>query len=458
MNFRLSGLKFDKAGVTRRASRAGQVHEMRFAASFLLLTALGGCVQYRPAPLPAAANLRSDAAALPAGPLSPRDVAALAVRDDPDLAAARAQHGVAAAELIAAGRPPDPSITGGFAALLGGPGTMPAITAGFSQDIGALITYRVDRQAAMAGLHQVDAGILWQEWQVAAQAEELAVSIGTDRETEASLQADRAILAGVDQATQAQVAADNLTLNDSAASAAALATVQSALVTAQQNAAHDGDTLDALLGLTPGTPIAVAPAQNENPPTGALDAALASLPRRRPDLIALRCGYDQADARLRAAILTQFLPLSLGASGGRDTTGVDSAGPQITLTLPLFNRNRASITAAEATRTALAVQYQAALDSAASAAQSLIASIALLQGQTAQARQAAAASSAMAAQAQTAFANGQLSASAFANLAAASGERQREFISLSGQLQTAEISLATLLGFGLPPIAETATS
>jgi outer membrane protein TolC len=262
----------------------------------------------------------------------------------------------------------------------------------------------------------------------------------------------------VDQATQAQVAADNLTLNDSAASAAALATVQSALVTAQQNAAHDGDALDALLGLTPGTPIAIAPARIENPPTGALDAALASLPRRRPDLIALRCGYDQADARLRAAILTQFLPLSLGASGGRDTTGVDSAGPQITLTLPLFNRNRAAITAAEATRTALAAQYQAALDSAASAAQSLIASIALLHGQTAQARQAAAASSAMAAQAQTAFANGQLSASAFANLAAASGERQREFISLSGQLQTAEISLATLLGFGLPPIAETATS
>jgi outer membrane protein TolC len=304
----------------------------------------------------------------------------------------------------------------------------------------------------------VDAGILWQEWQVAAQAEELAVSIGTDRETEASLQADRAILAGVDQATQAQVAADNLTLNDSAASAAALATVQSALVTAQQNAAHDGDALDALLGLTPGTPIAIAPARIENPPTGALDAALASLPRRRPDLIALRCGYDQADARLRAAILTQFLPLSLGASGGRDTTGVDSAGPQITLTLPLFNRNRAAITAAEATRTALAAQYQAALDSAVSAAQSLIASIALLHGQTAQARQAAAASSAMAAQAQTAFANGQLSASAFANLAAASGERQRDFISLRGQLQTAEISLATLLGFGLPPIAETATS
>jgi hypothetical protein len=64
----------------------------------------------------------------------------------------------------------------------------------------------------------------------------------------------------------------------------------------------------------------------------------------------------------------------------------------------------------------------------------------------------------MASHAQAAFADGQLSALAFANLAAASGERQRDFISLRGQLQTAEISLATLLGFGLPPIAETATS
>jgi outer membrane protein TolC len=389
MNFRLSGLKFDKAGVTFRASWTRQVHEMRLAASFLLLTALGGCVQYRPSPLPSAANLRSAAAALPARPLSLRDVAALAVLNDPDLAAARAQHGVAAAELIAAGRPPDPSITGGFAALLGGPGTMPAITVGFSQDIGALITYRVERQAAAAGLRQVDAGILWQEWQVAAQAEELAISIGTDQETEASLRTDMAILADVDRATQAEVAADNLTLNDGAASAAALAAVQSALATAQQGAAHDGDALDALLGLAPGTPIAIAPARIENPSPEALDAAMASLPWRRPDLIALRCGYDQADAHLRAAILTQFLPLSLGASGGRDTTGVDSAGPQISLTLPLFNRNRAAISAAEATRTALAAQYQAALDGAASGTQSLIASIALLRGQAAQAGRAA---------------------------------------------------------------------
>ena len=60
------------------------------------------------------------------------DVAGLAVLNDPDLAAARAQHDVAAAELLSAGLPPDPSITGGFGALLGGPASMSSINAGLT--------------------------------------------------------------------------------------------------------------------------------------------------------------------------------------------------------------------------------------------------------------------------------------------------------------------------------------
>ena len=58
----------------------------------------------------------------------------------------------------------------------------------------------------------------------------------------------------------------------------------------------------------------------------------------------------------------------------------------------------------------------------------------------------------MAASARRAFDAGQISASAFASLQNAAGERERTSISLSGQLQTAEISLATLLGLGLPPL------
>jgi outer membrane protein TolC len=429
----------------------------------ILCAGLAACATYHAAPLASAPPLRNSVAELHhqlpdgsaiavAGPLSLRDVAALAVLNDPDLVAARAQHDVAAADLLTAGLPPDPSITGGFAALLSGPGTMPAITAGFTQDVGALITYRATRQAAEAGLAQVDAGILWQEWQVASQAEQLAVAISADQANVASLETDNTVLSSVYRATQAQIAQGNLTLNEGAVSMAALAGVQSALDTARQSAAHDQNQLDALLGLEPGTVIPLAMVDVAPLAQGVVEPALATLAQRRPDLIALRYGYTQADAKLRAAILSQFLPLSLGGTGGRDTSGVYSAGPQVTLTLPLFNRNRGAIAAAQATRAALAAQYQASLASAVGGARALNASIALLHGQEIEAQAQAEQAAAMLRSARGAYEAGQISATAFATLQATAGERMRAFVALRGQVQTAEISLATLLGLGLPPL------
>jgi hypothetical protein len=227
-------LKSDKVAATPWAS-AGRhfALQMRAPALMLFVAGLTGCAVYHAAPLPAAPGLVRDPAALArrlpdgrlietASPLSLQEIAALAVLNDPDLRAARAQHDIAAAELMAAGELPDPSLSGGFAALLGGPGTMPAISGALSQDIGALITYKANRQAAAAGLKQVDAGIIWQEWQTAAQAEQLAVALCADRDTLQSLQADAALLSGIDQATQAEIGQNNLTLNDGGASMAAL--------------------------------------------------------------------------------------------------------------------------------------------------------------------------------------------------------------------------------------------
>ncbi len=386
-------------------------------------------------------------------PLSLQTLASLAVLNNPDLIAARTQHQVGNAALLAAGTPPDPSITGGFAALLSGPGSMPALTGGFTQDLGALITGPADRAAARAGLKQIDEGILWQEWQVAAKAEQLAISLAADGATLASLRQDAALLSQIGTATQAQITAQNLTSSEGAAALSTLASVQSAEDSAAQAEGQDLDALDALLGLQPHTPIPLAPPDFTAPQPVAVQAALASLPQRRPDLLALRYGYQQADARLRAAILSQFLPLSIGGAGGRDTSDIWSFGPQFTLTLPLFNRNRPAIAAAEATRDSLHAQYQAALDNAAGAAQALPHQIVLLQSQYTTAQAEAAQAASMAQGAARAYGAGQLSGPAYANLTALAGERARNAISLHTQMQNAELSLATLLGFGLPPAA-----
>lgn len=428
---------------------------------------LSGCAAYHAAPLNLASPLKNTLAGLnrvaPNGqmiaittPLTLPNVAALAVLNDPDLAAARTQSGVGQADLLTAGLLPDPSITGGFAALISGPGSIPAITGGFTQDLSALITYRVNIAGAKAGLAAINAGILWQEWQVAGQAEALCIAIDADEKTIASLQADATMLNRVNTATQAQVNAGNLTLAASSASLAALAANQAALNSAVQTRDQDRDQLDALLGLHPGINIPVTLAPAAAVPADLVARAVATLAQRRPDLIALRYGYTQADAKLRAAILSQFLPLSLGGTAGRDTSNVWSAGPQLTLNLPLFNRNQGGIAAASAARTQLAAQFRASLASASASAEALQARIAVLQAQSRIADAQAQTAATMAAQAQAAFSNGALDALSAVNLQTAAGDRAREAVTLHAQLLTATLSLNTMLGIGLPPIARPA--
>jgi outer membrane protein TolC len=435
--------------------------------AFFCLT-LAGCAAYHAAPLSLASPLKTSLAALNASPpdgaaipirapLTAQNIAALAVLNDPDLIAARAQHGVGQAELLTAGLLPDPSVTAGFAALISGPADVPALSGGLAQDISALITYPVTVRAAKAGLAQVDAGLLWQEWQVAGQAEALCIAIGADGEILATLQADAAALARVDRATQAQIAAKNLTISAGSASLAALAATQTALNAAIQTRDGDANQLDALLGLAPGIAIPIIlPASLAPIPPALADRAIATLAERRPDLIALRYGYTQANAALRAAILAQFLPISLGADGGRDTTNVWSAGPQLTLNLPLFNRNRGAIATAAASRAQLAAQFSASLAAATGGAKALLARSKILQAQSLAADAAAANAAQIAAQAQTAYATGALDALTEINLQTAAADRKREAITLRQQRLTAILSLQTMLGIGLPPLLQPA--
>ncbi len=432
----------------------------------MLSVGLAGCVAYRQAPLDLSSPLKNAVAALnarePEGATIPvgkaltiKNVAALAVLNDSDLIAARTQHGTGEADLLSAGLLPDPSITAGFAALMSGPASLPALSGGLAQDISTLITYQVTVKAAKAGLAQVDAGILWQEWQVASQAEAFCIALGADEQILATLRADAAALAQVNQATQAQITAGNLTISAGATSMAAWAATETALNAAIQVRDQDSDQLDALLGLEPGVNIpTVLPTVAAPISRAQAEQAIASVAERRPDLIALRYGYDQADARLRAAILSQFLPISIGADGGRDTTNVWSAGPQLTLNLPLFNRNRGGVAGAAATRAQLAAQFYASLADAEGAAEALFARTHVLQEESHVADAAAATAAKIAHQSQAAYDNGTLDALTVVNLQTASADRQREAITLHEQLLTAVLSLETMLGIGLPPILQ----
>jgi outer membrane protein TolC len=128
-------------------------------------------------------------------------------------------------------------------------------------------------------------------------------------------------------------------------------------------ALHQVDSdLHLLLGLAPTVPLDLVGAPYRSEPSAAqVQAALADLPRRRPDLLALQAGYQSQEERVRGAILAQFPALNIGFNTARDTSAVYTNGVSIGITLPLFDRNRGNIAIERATRQQLHDSYAARL-------------------------------------------------------------------------------------------------
>jgi outer membrane protein TolC len=211
--------------------------------------------------------------------------------------------------------------------------------------------------------------------------------------------------------------------------------------------------LNVLLGLSPLAALTLS----ENIGVPAVDAtaieqALASLANRRPDLIALQLGYQSQEDKVRGAILAQFPMLSLGVSGGHDTTNVRSFGPQITLELPLFNRNQGNIAVERATRQRLHDEFTARLATAKAEIQSLLADMALLQTQLAVKQPQLAELQQVAASAGSAYRNGDLDERTYVDVLSARNAKQQEILGIEQILLEQQIAVATLVGAGMPPV------
>ncbi|WP_048863387.1 TolC family protein, partial [Acidisphaera rubrifaciens] len=103
-------------------------------------------------------------------------------------------------------------------------------------------------------------------------------------------------------------------------------------------------TLNALLGLAPDVVLPLA-SRAVVPPLDpqAVRRALPALAQHRPDLVALRYGYQAQEEKVRAAIIGQFPNLLLGIAYGRDNTNDYSIGPQPSGDIPIFDRNQGNI-------------------------------------------------------------------------------------------------------------------
>ncbi|MFA6231128.1 MAG: TolC family protein [Rhodanobacter sp.] len=355
-------------------------HATRRGIGIAIALALCGCTTYRPLPLGAGegaasvaqlaapgANMSAPLQAShrfdPSDGLDATEVTMLAVANSPALRLKRDELGIARAQAFAAGLLPDPQM--GVSADFprqSGAGLTTAYSLGLSEDITALLTRSSRKAAARSQARQVNLDLLWAEWQTVAQARLLFDQVLDLRAQQTRLDTEQAALATISGYIQTALSAGNLTYDSASTGLNAEADVHKRLADTAI-ALHQADSdLHLLLGLAPGAPLDLVGAPYQVSPTPAqMHAALAELPQRRPDLLALQAGYASQQARLRSAILAQFPALNIGFNTARDTSAVYTNGLSIGITLPLFDRNRGNIAIERASRLQLHDDYAARL-------------------------------------------------------------------------------------------------
>ncbi len=362
--------------------------QIRYALIFVLAALLlGGCATYRAMPItgkaveenlspPGKTELRLRAASIThpvlesvdldtSDGLSPDEAAVLAVILNPALRAERDRKGIAGAETIRAGILPNPRLSYSFEIPVGGikPDTINAYGLGLGWDIGALVTREAKLDAARAQFRSVELDIAWKEWQVAEKAKLGLYLYAIARQRAVAVAEREKRLSKIYALTKRAVGLGVNTSQDLARARFALEEVRSFLIKARADLEAKRLGLNLAIGLPGETRI--TPEMSLD--TGvfsvmpAVEALMKGIEDNRLDIKALRLGYKSEEARLRAAILSQFPSIKIGPIGAKDTDGVKTAGGLLDVEVPLFNRNQGRIALERATRKRLFDEYIARL-------------------------------------------------------------------------------------------------
>lgn len=429
---------------------------MRRATTLLPMALLAGCAHYTALPLPTQPSLAERVDQWPqapatATPLSVSQVVALALANNPELKAARLADGIAQGTTRQARLLPNPQVTGAFLPLLSGVGTVPAWNIGLAQNIRAIVTYRAHVRAAQDTQQQIAADIVWQEWQVAGQARQLAADIILGEQARPTYAETVALMAERNARLEQAMTHGHATLSMLTPDRAALQMARMALETLDQHQLALRQQLNALLGLRPDVHLTLAPALDLPAfDAAALRASLPSLPDRRPDLIALRFGYASADEGVREAIAAQFPDLMLGGGASSDNSHVINAGPNVALGLPVFDRNQGQIAIARATRAQLRAIYDARLSAVVGEVEGLLAQQAQIAKQLERVRAELPAARQAAGHAAAALDAGAIDERAYVDLVVNRFAKEQEFMTLQTAAIDRQIALQTLTGQGLP--------
>jgi outer membrane protein TolC len=314
--------------------------------------------------------------------VSPDEAAVLAVLANPSLRAVRDARGLAAAQVLRAGLLPNPSLSFGREFPYAGPDTIVAYGIGLNWDITSLIDHAAKVDAAKAMAASVDLDVAWQEWQVAQTAKSAAWKVlSLQSQLEMANQADSLLQDNL-KTVQKAVELQHKTSVDLSGAQAAQQEAHTTVLELERDLRKQRLALNRMLGLPAQTQVKMReedfPDRPDAPDATDLQKGMED---RRLDLLALRRGYDSQEAAVRAAVLSRFPKIAVGASHARDTGGVYTFGYDLSVDLPLFDRNQGNIAIEKATRQTLFDEFINRVFEGRNDIAAAIAEIGLLHGQ-----------------------------------------------------------------------------
>ena len=293
--------------------------------------------------------------------IGPDDAAAIALYSNPALRAIRDRRGLAAAQIIQAGILPNPTVSYARDFVSGGntAGTTTAYNFTAGWEFTALIPFLPKRTAARKNFQSVDLDVAWQEWQIAVNARTAVYrALGLNAQVAQAREATEGLQQSADALRKA-VDAHEKTVLDLAAAESASQDSRATMLALEQELEKQRLGLNKILGAEPEItitlqPSLVLPTRLAPPRQRQLMDAVES---HRLDLLGLRQGLESQDATVRAAVLAQFPKMSAAFVKASDTTNVHTTGFNVSIDVPIFDRNQGVIATERATRQRLLDEY-----------------------------------------------------------------------------------------------------
>ncbi len=291
--------------------------------------------------------------------LSPAEAAILAVISNPTLRSVRDNRGIASAQLLQAGILPNFKFSYDFGKLVGG-NTYDKVNSlgfGLSWDIISLISRSARRDAAKLHSTAVDIEIEWKEWQVAESARLHTYHIIIAKQRLLTINNATKYLQLLLEKVKQGIGIGVKTQMDLATVKFTLHKVKLQKLDVQSKIKQESLMLNRIFGFHPRNIISFEKDITWRFKPLNEKFLLKDIEKKRLDLLALRIGYKSQEARVRAAIRSQFPKINIGLIGERDTEGSQTLGIGVSIGIPFFNRNQGIIARERASRQQLFDEY-----------------------------------------------------------------------------------------------------